>query len=202
MLILRAWSLDLVRSCLGFRAFWPSDDFLGRGRWMGGRVVDRPGGDCDMMEGKSSLGRGEWKGLSVSCLNWLCKGGKSKEGLVAGRRESWPDLWSYGQLCQKRGMCRHDHENSRRPIPTRSLRHGCAAVPGSWRPTSSWPDIRFRAAEVEQGSRSWPGRRPCHGRRLPSSAVPPVPTVRRPYRCCRTSHSAVAAAGPRVGCLS
>jgi len=58
MLILLACSLDLVLSCLGFRAFCVIEDFLGRAglslRWMGGNVDDRSGGDRAMIEGSSS----------------------------------------------------------------------------------------------------------------------------------------------------
>lgn len=60
MLILLACSLDLVLSCLGFRAFCVIDDFRGRAglslRWMGGNVDDRSGGDRAMIEGSSSRG--------------------------------------------------------------------------------------------------------------------------------------------------
>ena len=48
-------------------------------------MLDRPGGERAIMEGKSSLGRGEWKGGkdSFACM-WFCSGGSSKVRLNAG----------------------------------------------------------------------------------------------------------------------
>ncbi len=61
MLSLLAYSLDLVRSCFGFRLFCVIEDFLGlpvfSRRCVGGRVEERPGGDLDNMEGRSSRRR-------------------------------------------------------------------------------------------------------------------------------------------------
>lgn len=56
-------SRDFVFSCLGRLAFWVMDDFLGLGLCMGGKVVDRPGGERAIIEGSSSRWRGEWKEL-------------------------------------------------------------------------------------------------------------------------------------------
>lgn len=59
-LTLLACSLDLVRSCLGFRAFCVMDDLRGRAglslRWIGGNVDDLSGGDRAIIEGSSSRG--------------------------------------------------------------------------------------------------------------------------------------------------
>lgn len=57
-LILLECSLDFVRSCLGLRAFCPTEDFRGRFGFMergaGGSVEERPGGDRAREEGSSS----------------------------------------------------------------------------------------------------------------------------------------------------
>jgi hypothetical protein len=57
-LIRRLFSFDLVRSCFGLRAFWPTEDLRGRFGFMdrgaGGRVEERPGGDLAIDEGSNS----------------------------------------------------------------------------------------------------------------------------------------------------
>lgn len=54
----RACSLDLVRSCFSLRLFCVMEDLLGlpafSRRCIGGRVEERPGGDRDKIEGRSS----------------------------------------------------------------------------------------------------------------------------------------------------
>ena len=71
MLNLLAYSLDFVRSCFGLREFCVMEDFRGRlGLGVlckGGRVEDRPGGECDITEGSSSRGLGEWNGGTELC---------------------------------------------------------------------------------------------------------------------------------------
>lgn len=64
-------SFDFVFSCLGFRLFWVIEDFRGLLAFSflcmesflcsGGRVEERPGGECAIIEGSNSLGLGEWK---------------------------------------------------------------------------------------------------------------------------------------------
>ena len=50
-------SLDVFFSWRGFRALWVMEVFRGRlglvGRWIGGRVEERPGGERDRMDGSS-----------------------------------------------------------------------------------------------------------------------------------------------------
>ena len=64
MLNLRAYSFDMPLSCLGRRLFFVIEDFRGRVGFsrfcIGGKVDDLPGGERDMMDGRSSLGLGEW----------------------------------------------------------------------------------------------------------------------------------------------
>ena len=66
----RANSFDLFLSCFPFLAFCPTEDFRGRlalsRRCIGGSVVDRPGGDEDSIEGKSSRGRFAESGCNPS----------------------------------------------------------------------------------------------------------------------------------------
>ena len=71
MLNLLAYSLDIPLSCLGRRElFFVMDDLrglVGLSRFcIGGRVEERPGGERDMIEGRSSLGLGEWNGGMAS----------------------------------------------------------------------------------------------------------------------------------------
>lgn len=61
-----ACSFDFVRSCLALRALCVTESLRGRGLGIGGRVVERPGGDRDIIEGRSSRGRGEENGLKDS----------------------------------------------------------------------------------------------------------------------------------------
>lgn len=62
----RAYSLDLVLSCFGFRLFWVMEDFRGLAGLSllctGGKVEERSGGDLDKIDGSSSRGLGDWKG--------------------------------------------------------------------------------------------------------------------------------------------
>ena len=68
-------SLDLLFSCFGLLLFWVMEDFLGLAcfsflcqdslRCIGGSVVALSGGECDITEGKSSRGLGEWNGGRV-----------------------------------------------------------------------------------------------------------------------------------------
>ena len=66
MLSLRACSFEIARPCFGRRSFLVMEDLRGRAGlsrfWIGGKVDDRPGGERDMIDGRSSLGLGEWKG--------------------------------------------------------------------------------------------------------------------------------------------
>ena len=70
-------SFDFVFSCLGLRLFWVIEDFRGLLPFSflciesflcsGGKVVERPGGECAIIEGSNSLGLGEWNG-GIDCL--------------------------------------------------------------------------------------------------------------------------------------
>ncbi|GAT22481.1 hypothetical protein RIB2604_01505150 [Aspergillus luchuensis] len=60
------------------------DDLRGRGSlsrcWMGGRVEERPGGECVRMDGRSSRGRGDENGGSeASCLKCSLREGSSTD---------------------------------------------------------------------------------------------------------------------------
>jgi hypothetical protein len=55
-------SFDFVLSCFGLRAFWVTEFLRGLGLCIGGRVVDLPGGELAIIDGRSSRGLGEWKG--------------------------------------------------------------------------------------------------------------------------------------------
>lgn len=75
MLSRLAFSVDLCRSCFPFRLFCVIEDFRSLGGLSflckGGKVDERPGGDEAMMDGKSSRGRGDWKGGMISGCAWL-----------------------------------------------------------------------------------------------------------------------------------
>lgn len=94
ILSLRAYSFDMLLSCFGRRLFFVMEDFrglVGLSRFcIGGNVDDRPGGERDMIEGRSSLGLGEWKGEIGSWFMWLCIGGSSTEECIRGRRRASP----------------------------------------------------------------------------------------------------------------
>lgn len=70
ILNLRAYSFDIPLSCFGRRLVFVIEDFrglVGLSRFcMGGRVDDLPGGERDIIDGRSSLGLGEWKCGSCS----------------------------------------------------------------------------------------------------------------------------------------
>lgn len=51
---------------------------------MGGSVEERPGGECIMMDGRSSR-RGEKGGKDDSCLKWSRNGGSSIEVRMRSR---------------------------------------------------------------------------------------------------------------------
>ena len=85
MLMRRACSFDFVRSCLGFRAFCVTEDFRGRGRWIGGSVDDLPGGERASMDGRSSRGCEDWYGGTGFGLKLFCKGGSSSDLFKPGR---------------------------------------------------------------------------------------------------------------------
>ena len=65
-LSLRACSFDMPLPCFGRRSLLVMDDLRGLAGlsrfWIGGKVDDRPGGERDMIDGRSSLGLGEWNG--------------------------------------------------------------------------------------------------------------------------------------------
>ena len=87
LLTLLVWSLDFLLSCFGKRAVCESEGLVreglrGLGLWNGGSVVERPGGELAMMDGRSSLGRGDWNGGNLSCGKGLCKGGSSIEEFI------------------------------------------------------------------------------------------------------------------------
>ena len=88
ILNLRAYSFDIPLSCFGRRLFLVIDDFRGRVGLslfcIGGRVDDRPGGERDIMDGRSSLGLGEWKCGIGSWFTWLWIGGSSTEECMRG----------------------------------------------------------------------------------------------------------------------
>ena len=58
-----AYSFDFGRSCLGLRPLWVIEVFRGLAGlsflFIGGRVDDLPGGECAIIEGRSSRGRGD-----------------------------------------------------------------------------------------------------------------------------------------------
>jgi len=72
----RLWSFDFILSCFGFRLFCVIEDFRGLAGLSflidsflcnGGKVEERTdGGECASIEGKSSLGLGEWNG-GIDC---------------------------------------------------------------------------------------------------------------------------------------
>lgn len=75
MLSLLVCSLDFVLSCLGFLLYCVMEDLRGLGGLSllidsflcnGGRVEERPGGECASMDGSNSLGLGEWNG-GIDC---------------------------------------------------------------------------------------------------------------------------------------
>jgi len=63
ILSLRACSLDMPLPCFGRRSLLVMEDLRGLAGlsrfWMGGSVDDRPGGERDIMDGRSSRGLGE-----------------------------------------------------------------------------------------------------------------------------------------------
>ena len=74
-LILLEKSFDVFFSCFGFLLFSVMEAFRGlTGLFLltdsflcnGGRVEERPGGECPIMDGSSSRGLGEWKG-GIDC---------------------------------------------------------------------------------------------------------------------------------------
>jgi hypothetical protein len=93
--------LDFCLLCCGSRARLDTDCFLGRagpGRWSGGKVEDRPGGDVDRIEGRSSLLlcglRWENGSLVGSMLFPWCRGGSSIEDRIACLCASVSDIQS------------------------------------------------------------------------------------------------------------
>lgn len=93
------YSIDLLRSCLGFRLFWVIEDFRGLGGLSflcnGGNVEDLPGGERAMIEGSSSRGRGDWKGGILSGCAWFWIGGNStEEDCVCGLR-SFSEMYPF-----------------------------------------------------------------------------------------------------------
>ena len=99
ILNLRAYSFDIPLSCFGRLLAFVMEDFrglVGLSRfWIGGSVEDRPGGERDIIDGKSSLGLGEWKCGGCSSFMWLCIGGSSTEECIRGRRRaSFSDIGS------------------------------------------------------------------------------------------------------------
>ena len=68
-------SLEVFFSCFGFLLFSVMEDFRGlAGLFLlidsflcsGGKVEERPGGECAIIDGSSSRGLGEWKG-GIDC---------------------------------------------------------------------------------------------------------------------------------------
>ena len=98
ILILLACSLDLVLSCLGFRAFCVIDDLRGRAglslRWMGGNVDDLSGGDLAIIEGSSSRGLEGWNGCRICWLRWFRMDGSSIEDRICSVLASRSDIIS------------------------------------------------------------------------------------------------------------
>lgn len=97
-------SFDLVFSCLGLRLFWVIEDFRGLLPFSflcidsflcsGGKVVERPGGECAIIEGSNSRGLGEWNGGIDCLLRWFWMGGSSIEGRIGGRLTSFSEALS------------------------------------------------------------------------------------------------------------
>ena len=106
-------SFDLVFSCLGLRLFWVIEDFRGLLPFSflcidsflcsGGNVVERPGGECAIIEGSNSLGLGEWNGGIDCLLRWFWMGGSSIEGRIGGRLTSFSEALS----CQRTTVSCH-----------------------------------------------------------------------------------------------
>lgn len=74
-LSLLEYSFDVFLSCFGFLLCCVMEDFRGLAGFSlftesflcrGGSVEERPGGECAIMEGSSSIGLGEWKG-GIGC---------------------------------------------------------------------------------------------------------------------------------------
>lgn len=103
-------SLDLVRSCFGFRALCVMDDLRGRCtllRCNGGKVDERPGGEWPRIDGSSSRGRADWNGGRGSCLKWSRNGGSSMDERMRSRPMSWSEWPSfYRQTCMYVYFCR------------------------------------------------------------------------------------------------
>lgn len=143
ILSLRACSLDMPLPCFGRRSFLVMEDLRGLAGlsllWMGGSVDDRPGGERDIIDGRSSRGLGEWNGGMGSWLMWLWIGGSSTEECMCGRRRtSWSDNGSCARhRCQYfaiGGRHRSDKYAIQFPIPSLSLAGGCGVEQGPRRP--------------------------------------------------------------------
>lgn len=81
------------------------EDFLGLAGLVflctGGSVEDRPGGERDNMEGKSSRGLGDWNGGIGSWFSWWCIGGNSTDECMRGCLDSVSEWLSLANNCRQ-----------------------------------------------------------------------------------------------------